>query len=65
MAVACADLSLAWGVSDVLNGLMALPNLFTVLALSDKVLAVYKNYTARVFRKERVEPLLSHSQLTK
>ena len=35
------------------------------LGLSDKVLAVYKNYTARVFRKERVEPLLSHSQLTK
>lgn len=65
VAGACADLSLAWGVSDVLNGLMALPNLFTVLALSDKVLAVYKNYTARVFRKERVEPLLSHSQLTK
>ena len=59
VAGACADLSVAWGVSDVLNGLMALPNLFTVLALSDRVLAVYKNYTARVFRKERVEPLVS------
>lgn len=59
VAGACADLSVAWGVSDVLNGLMALPNLFTVLALSDRVLAVYRNYTARVFRKERVEPLVS------
>lgn len=54
---ACADLSVAWGISDALNGLMALPNLFTVLVLSDRVMAVFKNYTARVFRGENVAPL--------
>ena len=62
VAGACADLSLAWGVSDVLNGLMALPNLFTVLVLSDRVTAVYKNYAARVFRGRQEAPLLSHEE---
>lgn len=56
---AAVELSVAWGFSDVLNGLMALPNLFAVLALSDKVLAIYKNYALRVFKKADIAPLLS------
>lgn len=59
---ACANLSLAWGASDLLNGLMAIPNLFTILVLSDKVLAIYKNYTARVFGKADIAPMLNVKQ---
>lgn len=59
----CAELSLAWGISDTLNGLMALPNLFAVLCLSDKVIAVTKNYTARVIRGEDIPPILTAADL--
>ena len=31
-------MAVAWGISDVLNGLMALPNLFAVFALRKEVI---------------------------
>lgn len=48
---ACVDMSAAWGISDMLNGLMALPNLIAVLLLSPKVVRLTKEYSRRVFKK--------------
>lgn len=62
---ACADLSLAWGISDTLNGLMALPNLFAVLCLSKKVITVTENYCRRRLRKEDITPLISSEDFDK
>ena len=38
------DLTLAWDISDTFNGLMAIPNLIGVLALSGTVMKITKNY---------------------
>lgn len=35
---ACVDMAAAWGISDMLNGLMAIPNIIAVLILSPKVI---------------------------
>ncbi len=56
---ACAELNLVWDISDTLNGLMALPNLFTVLCLSSRVLAITRNYSDRVFGKKALKPMLT------
>ena len=56
---ACADMGLAWGISDALNGLMAVPNLFAVLCLSGKVLDITRNYSERIFRGRKIKPMLS------
>ena len=55
---ATMDLSLAWDISDTLNGLMAIPNLIGVLVLSGTVMAITKNYLARR-RGESLPPLYS------
>ena len=55
---ATMDLSLAWDISDTLNGLMAIPNLIGVLVLSGTVIAITKNYLARR-RGESLPPLYS------
>ena len=46
---ACVDMAAAWGVSDMLNGLMALPNLIAVLILSPKVIELTRKYCERSF----------------
>ena len=51
--------SLAWDISDTLNGLMAIPNLIGVLSLAGTVFAITKNYADRKFRGKDVKPLLS------
>lgn len=56
---ATMDLSLAWDLSDTFNGLMAIPNLIGVLALSPIVLRITKNYVDRRIRKRDVKPILS------
>jgi AGCS family alanine or glycine:cation symporter len=58
---ATMNLALAWDISDTLNGLMAIPNLIGVLALSGTVVAITKNYTKRKIIKTDVneEPMLS------
>ena len=45
------ELSLAWALSDTFNGLMALPNLVGVLALSGQALDEWKRY------RRRLEPM--------
>jgi len=49
--------SLAWDISDTFNGLMMIPNLIGVLALSPIVLKITTNYLKRVKKKEDVEPM--------
>ena len=44
------DLKLAWDIADTLNGLMAIPNLIGVFALSGVVFKTTKDY----FDKEKL-----------
>ena len=50
---------LAWDISDTFNGLMMIPNLIGVLALSPMVARCTKNYVDRVIRHKDIEPMLS------
>ena len=56
---ATMPLRLAWQLCDTLNGLMMLPNLVGVLALSGTVKAVTRNYLARVLDGADLPPLRS------
>lgn len=56
---ATMNFELAWGISDTLNGLMALPNLIGVLLLSDKVVNITDNYIRRKIKHEKIEPAVS------
>ncbi len=51
--------SLAWDISDTFNGLMMVPNLIGVLALTPVVVKITKNYVDRRIRKLDVAPMLS------
>ena len=53
------DLTLAWDLSDTFNGLMAIPNLIGVLALSGTVVKITNNYVDRKIRGKDVAPMLS------
>ena len=50
---------LAWDISDTFNGLMMLPNLVGVLALSPMVARCTKNYVDRVLHHKQLKPMLS------
>ena len=52
-------LGLAWDLSDTFNGLMMIPNLIGVLALSGTVVDITRNYFARRVRGEDIEPMWS------
>ena len=52
--------NLAWDIADTLNGMMMLPNLIGVLALSPIVVKITRNYIDRKLRKKDVEPMLSN-----
>ena len=56
---ATMDLSLAWDISDTLNGMMAIPNLIGVLALSGTVMKITQNYIQRKILHKDVKPMLS------
>lgn len=56
---ATMNLGLAWDISDTFNGLMALPNLIGVLALSGTVIKITKNYVSRTFHSSKEKPMLS------
>ena len=52
--------SLAWDISDTFNGLMMIPNLIGVVALSGTVMKITKNYVDRKLKNRKdVEPMLS------
>ena len=52
-------LDLAWTLSDTFNGLMMLPNLIGVIALSGTVVRITQNYLARKLHGSPAPPLLS------
>ena len=51
--------SLAWDISDTFNGMMMIPNLIGVIALSGTVYKITKNYTDRKFKGKDIKPMLS------
>ncbi len=52
--------NLAWDLADTFNGLMMIPNLIGVIALSGVVLKITRNYVDRNIKgKKEVAPLLS------
>lgn len=51
--------SLAWDISDTFNGLMMIPNLIGVIAMSGVVMKVTKNYIDRKKKGIKTEPMLS------
>lgn len=53
------SLSLAWDLSDTFNGLMMIPNLIGVLALSGTVGKITANYIRRTFHGSKEEPMYS------
>ncbi len=53
------SLGLAWDLSDTFNGLMMIPNLIGVLALSGTVRKITSNYIRRTFHGSKEEPMYS------
>lgn len=55
------DAGLVIDLSDTFNGLMAIPNLIGVLALSGTVMAITNNYVRRRLKKDKgISPMLSY-----
>ena len=54
---------LAWDISDTFNGLMMLPNLIGVLALSPQVAKCTQNYIDRIIHGKKENPILTKSDL--
>lgn len=50
---AVVNMKAAWGISDMLNGLMAVPNLIAVLCLSNKVIEEVRRYEKENTRQAR------------
>lgn len=59
---ACVNMTAAWGISDMLNGLMAVPNLIAVLILSPKVIELTRGYCKRTFKKRRLNGVAAENQ---
>lgn len=59
MAGATMKLDLAWDLSDTFNGLMMIPNLIGVLALSGTVAEITRNYIDRTFHGAKIRPMWS------
>ena len=59
LAGSVIEASLAWDISDTFNGLMMLPNLIGVIALSPQVMRCTKNYVDRRLKHKKVKPMLS------
>ena len=53
--------TIAWDISDTFNGLMMIPNLIGVLAMSPLVMKLTKNYVDRKIKgRKDVKPILSY-----
>ena len=55
---------MAWDISDTFNGLMMIPNLIGVLALSPLVLKITINYLRREKKGEKIEPMYNYDPKT-
>ena len=51
--------NLAWDLADTFNGLMMIPNLIGVIALSGEVAKITKNYVNRHLKGMKEEPMYS------
>ena len=51
--------NLAWDLADTFNGMMMVPNLIGVIALSGVVAKITKNYVDRTFHGAKVKPMYS------
>ena len=51
--------NLAWDLADTFNGMMMIPNLIGVIALSGVVMKITTNYIDRTFHGKKIEPMLS------
>jgi AGCS family alanine or glycine:cation symporter len=51
--------SIAWDISDTFNGLMMIPNLIGVVALSPIVYKITRNYVDRKLKNKKEKPVLS------
>ncbi len=51
--------NLAWDLADTFNGMMMIPNLIGVIALSGLVAKITKNYLERTFHNSAVKPMYS------
>ena len=51
--------NLAWDLADTFNGMMMIPNLIGVIALSGVVAKITKNYIDRTFHGSREKPMYS------
>ena len=51
--------NLAWNLADTFNGLMMIPNLIGVIALSGVVTKITKNYIDRTFHGSKESPMVS------
>ena len=54
------NVALPWNISDTFNGLMMIPNLIGVLALSGMVMKITSNYVKRKIKGKSLEPMLSY-----
>ncbi|MBR6772235.1 MAG: alanine:cation symporter family protein [Clostridia bacterium] len=54
------NVALPWNISDTFNGLMMIPNLIGVLALSGMVMKITANYVKRKIKGQSIEPMLSY-----
>ncbi len=52
--------SIAWDISDTFNGMMMIPNLIGVIAMSPLVVKLTNNYVRRRLKGEKIEPVLSY-----
>ena len=62
MSGAVMTSSLAWDISDTFNGLMMVPNLIGVVALSPLVVKITRNYVNRKIKGKDEAPILSYEQ---
>ncbi len=54
--------SIAWDISDTFNGLMMIPNLIGVVALSPVVVKITRNYIDRKVHNKDVAPVVSYDE---
>ena len=54
------NVDLPWNISDTFNGMMMVPNLIGVLALSPLVMKITGNYVRRKFKGSQETPIYSH-----
>ena len=58
---ALVESSLAWDISDTFNGLMMIPNLIGLAALTPLIVKLTRNYTDRRLKGKNIDPMLSYA----